>query len=140
MKTVDKKENQWIDLGLPSGNLWKSVNEDGYFTYNDAVEKFKDNLPTIVDFAELIHYCKWEWSEEKKGMVVIGPNKNNIFMKALGRRLGKTITNVGFCGDFRSISLSEKITYNLFFDHSSFVNISSRYPEEEFCVYCVKHK
>lgn len=41
-KIVFKKiKNGWVDLGLPSGNLWKRVNENGYFTYNDAVEKSK---------------------------------------------------------------------------------------------------
>ena len=84
-KIVFKKiKNELVDLGLPSGNLWKNINEDGYFTYNDAVEKFKDNLPTIVDFAELVHYCQWKWSSKLKGMVVIGPNKNQIIFPVVG--------------------------------------------------------
>ena len=79
-----KIKSKWIDLGLPSGNLWKNINENGYFTYDDTVEKFKDNLPTIVDFAELVHYCQWKWSSKLKGMVIIGPNKNQIIFPVVG--------------------------------------------------------
>ena len=37
-------QKQWVDLGLPSGTLWASIPEEGYYTYNDAVEKFGINM------------------------------------------------------------------------------------------------
>lgn len=30
----------YVDLGLPSGTLWKNKNEEGFYTYDDAVSKF----------------------------------------------------------------------------------------------------
>ena len=78
------KVKELVDLGLPSGTLWRDTNEDGYYNWNDAVEKFGENMPKLTDFAELYDYCKWEWDEDKKGMVVTGPNGNSIFLPALG--------------------------------------------------------
>lgn len=75
-------EKQFVDLGLPSGTLWANETEEGYYTYDEAIEKFQDNLPTIVDFAELVQYCKWE--RQEKSMLVTGPNGNSIILPALG--------------------------------------------------------
>ena len=30
----------YVDLGLPSGTLWKDKNENGFFTYDEAVSRF----------------------------------------------------------------------------------------------------
>lgn len=37
---------EYVDLGLPSGTMWKLFIEDGYYTFDRAVEKFGSNLPT----------------------------------------------------------------------------------------------
>ena len=50
---------EYVDLGLPSGTLWKSVNEPGYYTYEQAMGSFS-NLPTQYQMEELINYCTWE--------------------------------------------------------------------------------
>lgn len=145
-KIVFKKiKSKWVDLGLPSGNLWKDANEDGYFTYNNAVEKFKDNLPTIVDFAELVHYCKWEWSSKLKGMIVTGPNKNYIVFPFNGFRDydTKSLCNVDSGGYYISISSDpsyNNIAYGLCLDSSS-VDLSN-YTKRSYgySIRCVKHK
>lgn len=146
-KIVFKKiKSEWVDLGLPSGNLWKSANEDGYFTYNDAVEKFKGNLPTIVDFAELVQYCKWEWSSELKGMVVTGSNKNTIVFLAMGYRSvsGWSLYEVGLYGYYWSTSLypsNPSMVYNLYFDyHSNVTPAHNNFRNYGCSVRCVKHK
>ena len=39
----------YVDLGLPSGTLWKNANEggdDALYTYDEAVSMFGDKLPT----------------------------------------------------------------------------------------------
>lgn len=83
----------YIDLGLPSGNLWCDCNygtnyptESGkYFTFEE-VEGFMGNkeelIPTKDDFQELLDYCKWE--RVIKGYKITGPNGNSIFLPAAG--------------------------------------------------------
>lgn len=145
-KIVFKKiKSEWVDLGLPSGNLWKSANEDGYFTYNDAVEKFKGNLPTIVDFAELVQYCKWKWSSKSREMVVTGPNKNQITFSATGFRSrdNGSIYDNGIRGYYWSAS-----PYPIFNDCAYYLYLGDGcvYPSDcetqryQHSVRCVKHK
>ena len=77
-------DNAWVDLGLSSGRLWYGVEVEGYFTHEEAVEVFGENLPSAVAMAELYEECEWEWDNEKKGYKVIGPNGNSIFLSANG--------------------------------------------------------
>lgn len=143
-KIVFKKiRSEWIDLGLPSGNLWKNVNEDGYFTYNDAVEKFKDDLPTIVDFAELIHYCKWEWSSRE--MVVTGPNKNQIIFSAAGYfpMVNESLYEVEEQGYYWSASpnpIFSDCAYYLCFSDGTVYLTDSEVHRYQYSIRCVKHK
>lgn len=72
----------YVDLGLPSGTLWRDMNEsDGdvtLFTFHEAVSKFGSNLPTKDQYEELISSCTWK--NEKRYYKVIGPNGNYIVM------------------------------------------------------------
>ena len=79
-----KDKFTYIDLGLPSGRLWASENAEGYYTYDEAKEKFGEMLPKPKSFQELWEECQWLWDVKKKGMLVIGPNKNTIFLPVLG--------------------------------------------------------
>ena len=36
----------YVDLGLPSGILWKANNESGFYDYDSAVNKYGNKLPT----------------------------------------------------------------------------------------------
>ena len=79
------QESEYVDLGLPSGTLWKSKNEKGmYYTYDEAVSQFGDKLPTREQLEELKAFCTWEWNG--KGYVVKGDNGNSIVLPAAGRR------------------------------------------------------
>ena len=79
------QESDYVDLGLPSGTLWKSKNEKGmYYTYDEAVSQFGDKLPTREQLEELKAFCTWEWNG--KGCVVKGDNGNSIVLQAAGYR------------------------------------------------------
>lgn len=79
---------EYIDLGLPSGTLWATENEIrenesvSYYTFEEAKELFKDNLPSKEQFQELIDNCKWEWLDN--GYKITGKNGNFIIIPALG--------------------------------------------------------
>ena len=59
-------DDGWVDLGLPSGTLWKSSREDnssiesGLYTYDQAIQKYGDHIPTAEQAKELLDNCKWE--------------------------------------------------------------------------------
>lgn len=77
----------YVDLGLPSGNLWKNANEGGdyvRYTYDEAVSRFGNKLPTKEQLEELKNKCRWSWTGN--GYKVIGPNGNYITLPAAGYR------------------------------------------------------
>ena len=86
ISTKKQEQMQWIDLGLPSGTLWADRNADGYHTYDEAVSKFGDSLPSARQMAELMECCDIKWDDECKGLSVTGRNGNSIFLPALGYR------------------------------------------------------
>ena len=85
---------KYIDLGLLSGTLWADTNEEGYYNYEAAVEKYGDNLPTKEQFEELQTQCQWKWNGS--GYDVKGPNGNCICLPASGSR--NCYGNVGYVG------------------------------------------
>lgn len=104
-----ESKSGYVDLGLPSGTLWKKVNEGAdrtnfgqtYYTYDEAISKFANNLPTKEQFIELINNCKWYW--EGNGCKFVGPNGNSIYLPAAGcRYCTGDVTDVGTEGDYWS--------------------------------------
>lgn len=79
---ISANSQEWMDLGLRSGTLWKTQNEYGFYTFDQAVEKYGNRLPSYEQLAELVLECKWEW--QGNGYKVIGPNGNHIILSALG--------------------------------------------------------
>jgi hypothetical protein len=78
----------YIDLGLPSGTLWKNANEEGYYTFEQA-SRFTA-LPTKMQWNELIKYCHWSWSgwqSDNRGYIIVGPNGASIFLPVYGSRI-----------------------------------------------------
>ena len=75
---------QYVDLGLPSGTKWKSFNEPGFYSYEEAISKFTDQLPTYDQLGELYGVCDWIWLGS--AYKVIGPNGNFIKFPAAGFR------------------------------------------------------
>lgn len=93
IKRKERLEAQgYVDLGLPSGTMWKDKNEkdgSGYntnlYTFKEAWSKFGNRLPTREQLSELFEYCKWHWDYDRIGYNVVGPNGKSIFFPALGR-------------------------------------------------------
>lgn len=102
------QEGEYVDLGLPSGTKWKTVNEKGYFRYDSAVALFEKELPCKEQWEELKSKCEWTWVEgesaETTGMRVTGPNGKSIFLPAAGRRDGTDVGYVGTDGYYWSSS------------------------------------
>ena len=74
----------WVDLGLPSGTLWKDANEGGDYTYDEAVSRFGNKLPTKQQLEELKNRCTWTWMG--RGYKVTGPSGDFITLPVAGYR------------------------------------------------------
>ena len=86
LSVVKGTSGEYVDLGLPSGTLWKNVNEDNFCTYDEAVKQYGNMLPTKEQFEELKEKCYW--SRTDNGYKVKGPNGNSIVLPAAGFRNG----------------------------------------------------
>lgn len=76
----------FVDLGLPSGTIWKNENEKGFFYYDKAICAFQNMLPTEWQLRELHDKCQWQWywSLFQCGYKIVGPNGASIFLPADG--------------------------------------------------------
>ena len=75
----------YVDLGLPSGTLWKNKNEECiFYTYDEAINTLGGKLPTKEQLNELKNSCKWTWIGN--GYKVVGPSGKNIVLPAAGER------------------------------------------------------
>jgi hypothetical protein len=91
----------YVDLGLPSGTMWKKQNEEGgFYTYDEAIYKFKNDLPTNGQYEELRNKCTWTWMGN--GYKVVGSNGNSIFLPAEGWRNCNGRAFVGSNGSYWS--------------------------------------
>lgn len=95
----------FVNMGLPSGTLWKSKKETGghgeLYTYEEAIQKYKDKLPTREQLEELRNNCSWKW--KRSGYLVTGPNGNAIVLSASGfRNCNGNVGSVGFYGSYWS--------------------------------------
>ena len=82
---------EYVDLGLTSGTKWKAMNEVNeadteydFFTYDEAMDRFGNSLPTKEQCEELKSECQWSWTGS--GYNVTGPNGNSISLPAAGGR------------------------------------------------------
>ena len=73
----------FVDLGLTSGIKWKKYNS-GMYSYDEAVSKFGNSLPSQEQWEELKAECQWTWTGS--GYKVTGPNGNSIDLPAAGYR------------------------------------------------------
>ena len=77
----------YVDLGLPSGTLWKDKNESGFYDYDAAVRSFGSKLPTKEQLEELMNSCQWTWTGGwYSGYKVVGPSGASIVLPAAGVR------------------------------------------------------
>ena len=104
--TTETDSIEFVDLGLSSGTLWKNVNEDGFYPYDEALNYYGDNLPTEGQWEELINECSWTWTGE--GYDVTGNNGNSIFLPAAGcRNVKGELCRVGADGEYWSFTSND---------------------------------
>ncbi len=91
--STDRSNGQWMDLGLPSGTLWKNANETnpndsrGLYTFGEAVKKYDHSLPDQEQIEELLKHTKSQWATRNgvKGRLFTSKiNGNSIFLPANG--------------------------------------------------------
>lgn len=97
---VPEQQEEYVDLGLPSGTLWKTSNEvnpddeHGFYSYNEAMSKFGAQMPSEKKWSELINNCTWQL--KGNGYEVSG-NGKKIFLPAEGTEdLNGSFINGGF--------------------------------------------
>lgn len=81
----------------------------------------KWRMPTEEEMSELCRDCTWKSTKQSgvKGMKVIGPNGNSIFLPAAGHMLSSTLENRGTVGYYWSATLnSSEYSYCLYFFQS----------------------
>ena len=127
-----------VDLGLPSGRLWASMNvgasaeEDAGLMMNfDTANAIKFqgswHVPSPEDFKELYQNTKSEWTTKNgiPGRTFTGKNGNSIFLPAAGYswfddrddEYGTTLLGRGTCGLYWSSGFnSASCAYYLGFD------------------------
>lgn len=99
---VSAMAQDYVDLGLPSGTLWKRQNESGFYTYEEALNRFGNKLPEKHHYVELKNECTWIWVEDY-GYKVVGPNGNSITFPAAGyRNCYGAVSSVGTHGNYWS--------------------------------------
>ena len=96
----DSNHPHWIDLGLPSGTLWRCCNEGAstpeaygdYYIFGQV-----SSAPTLEQIQELVSNCKYEWTTQNgvTGGKLKGPNGGTIFLPAAGRRWNGDLYYVG---------------------------------------------
>ena len=113
--SVSSVPRGYVDLGLPSGTLWKAINE-GMYDWDTAMRKFGDKMPSQGQWEELKDYCTWTWTGN--GYKVSGSNGNSIVLPAAGYRgCDGDMNYVGSYGDYWSSSPSgSEKAWELYFD------------------------
>ena len=82
----------YVDLGLPSGTLWRTTNEpnpadsNDFYTYDEAVAAFGNKLPDKPQINELIVNCQWAFDEGNHTVIATGPNGNTLVLPLMGKR------------------------------------------------------
>ena len=116
---VPEKVLGYVDLGLPSGTLWKRQNESGFYTYEQAINRFGNKLPERHHFVELKNECTWIWMEDY-GYKVVGRNGNSITLPAAGFRNRGDVYHVGTDGRYwSSTPYDSDYAWSLYFDSSA---------------------
>lgn len=101
LKMEEQKRKIMVDLGLPSGTLWKAKNEKGFYTYKGAVKQFGKLLPTKEQWEELKSECHWLWTGD--GYKITGKNGQTMTLPAAGwRYCDGEVTGVGSWGEYWS--------------------------------------
>ena len=119
LKKGEIQRKDYVDLGLPSGTLWKKTNEGGgyaRYSYGEAMSKFGNQLPTEAQIQELKDYCVWSLNGGE--YMVIGPNGKSITISTDGHQNCQGVVNyVGIGGYYWSFTRTDSSNAKyLFFD------------------------
>lgn len=109
----------YVDLGLPSGTLWKETNEDcGLITFDQAYNFYGKSIPSKEQWEELRDKCLWTWNGN--GYIVIGRNGSHITLPASGDcDCMRNVSNLGLDGRYwTSTSNGSDGGWRLYFDKS----------------------
>lgn len=100
-------KRQYVDLGLPSGTLWKKWNENELYEYQDAINQFGNQIPTKNQWEELMNLCHWKMTSN--GFTVIGPNGESVDFSVDGFTMCDQADkqSVGSLGIYTSSTLSD---------------------------------
>ena len=117
--------SNYVDLGLPSGTLWKMTDERNdksiFFTYTEAQEKYGNKLPTRGQCQELIDNCQWTRSSDGSNYIGTGKNGNTIVFNANGYKNTQREVKWKWTANYWSSSLFEDaegtFAYNMCFDY-----------------------
>lgn len=137
----EQKQNMkgYVDLGLPSGTLWKSTNEDcDLITYEQAYNFYGENVPTKEQWEELKNNCIWTWTGY--GHNVKGKSGESIYLPAAGyRNCSGKVSLVGLHGFYwSSTPYDSGGAWHLYFD-SGDVHMSIYYRCHGYSVRLVKN-
>jgi uncharacterized protein (TIGR02145 family) len=134
--SASAQQMEFVDLGLPSGTLWKAVDEPGLYTYDEATSQFGNQLPTNTIMEELKRECVWSWNGN--GYHVTGPNGNFITLPASGYRdCNGNYIYMGLGGYYWSSKPYSTYADGLYF-LSSYVGMSHYYRAYGYSVRCVQ--
>ena len=103
----------FVDLGLPSGTLWKISNDKTFCTHDEALKLIDGQLPTKEQFEELMSQCDWTWTDY--GYLVTGKNGNSITLPANGKEYGNEVADARHLGAYWSGSTDGDFAYYLEF-------------------------
>lgn len=123
---VPEIATDYVDLGLPSGTLWKRHNEEGMYLFDYAVRHFDGFLPSSGQLQELIEHCTWEWTDG--GFSVFGKNGNYIFISTQVEEYDEDL--IAYVGAYWSTTKNNECCYGLLVGHSI---IGNRYKVDRTC-------
>lgn len=117
---------KYIDLGLPSGTKWAEKNEEGFYTFEEAVKKFGHQLPSRDQLEELCTLFH-RWDEKRQGMEFSGNNGNKLYLPASGGRYGTSVFDVGARGRYWSTTAvsSYNAYYIYFYSHGLYTGLNN---------------
>ena len=96
--TTSQTADGYVDLGLPSGTLWRTQNEVcGMITHDKAMSMYGAKVPTKEQWEELISSCVWTWMGN--GYNVVGANNATIFLPADNAKKGIYWTSSLYTGN-----------------------------------------
>ena len=106
---VQVVQNEFVDLGLSDGTLWKMTNEDGTYSHESDNEEIINALientseyvicpPTADMFRTLINECTITW--EGSAAHVVGPNGNAIDLPAVFHDMSQYDSSYNNYGSF----------------------------------------